>query len=64
MGNHATIFSTNVIQFRKNKKKSVFGWVSANVDPILSNSAPKSPTFGAIANINPTGMQWKGLAEF
>lgn len=35
--------------------------VSANVDPTFKNSATESPTFGAIAMVNPTGVQWKGL---
>ena len=26
-------------------------------------SAPESPTFGAIAKVNPTGVQWRGLAR-
>ena len=30
-------------------------------DPTLRNSLAESPTFGAIAEVNPTGVQWKGL---
>ena len=30
--------------------------------PTTRNCAPESPTFGAIARVNPTGVQWKGLA--
>ena len=47
------------------KLQSVFSLVigvSADADPTLRNSAPESPTFGAIAKVNPTGVQWRGLA--
>ena len=29
--------------------------------PTNKNCAPESPTFGAIAKVSPTGVQWKGL---
>ena len=47
------------------RDQSVFSLVigvSADADPTLRNSAPESPTFGAIAKVNPTGVQWRGLA--
>lgn len=33
-----------------------------NVDLTLRNGAPESPTFSAIAMVNPTALQWKALA--
>ena len=30
--------------------------------PDYQNYAPELPTFGAIARVNPTAVQWKGLA--
>lgn len=41
-------------------EKIVFGLfivVNADVDSTLRNRVTKSPTFGAIAKINPTGVQ-------
>ena len=35
---------------------------SANAVPTTKNYAPELPTFGAIARVNPTAVQWKGLA--
>ena len=34
---------------------------SANAVPTTKNYAPELPTFGAIAGVNPTAVQWKGL---
>jgi len=34
---------------------------SANAVPTTKNYAPELPTFGAIAEINPTAVQWKSL---
>ena len=34
---------------------------SANAVPTNKNYAPELPTFGAIAGVNPTAVQWKGL---
>ncbi len=35
--------------------------VSAYADPTLRNSDSESSTFGTIAEVNPTGVQWLGL---
>jgi len=34
---------------------------SANAVPTIKNYAPELPPFGAIAGVNPTEVQWKGL---
>ena len=34
---------------------------SANAVPTNKNYAPELPTFRAIAGVNPTAVQWKGL---
>jgi len=34
---------------------------SANAVPTIKNYAPELPTFGAIAGVNPTVVQWKDL---
>ena len=34
---------------------------SANAVPTLINCVPELPTFGVIAGVNPTEVQWKGL---
>ena len=34
---------------------------SANTVPSIRNYVPKLPTFGVIAGVSPTEVQWKGL---
>ena len=34
---------------------------SANAVPRIRNYVPKLPTFGVIAGVSPTEVQWKGL---
>ncbi len=53
------ILKTNICKERQSDLSLLIG-VSADADPTLRNSAPESPTFGAIAKVNPTGVQWKG----
>ena len=42
-----------------------FGWIMKGIartqSPTNKNCAPESPTFGVIAGVSPTGVQWKGL---
>ena len=36
--------------------------IARTQSPTNKNYAPELPTFGAIARVSPTGVQWKGLA--
>ena len=36
--------------------------IARTQSPTIKNYAPESPTFGAIARVNLTEVQWKGLA--
>ena len=36
--------------------------IARTQSPTTINAAPESPTFGVIARVSPTEVQWKGLA--
>jgi len=36
--------------------------IARTQSPLRKNYALESPTFGVIAGVSPTGVQWKGLA--
>ena len=40
----------------------VYQGIARTQSPTNKNYAPELPTFGAIARVSPTGVQWKGLA--
>jgi len=39
----------------------IYKGIARTQSPTIKNDAPESPTFGVIANVSQTSVQWKGL---
>ena len=47
---------------KKNKNIGLSRGLARTQTPTITNYAPEFPTFGEIARVSPTEVQWKGLA--
>ena len=52
---HTNLFSLLILHIKDHKG------IARTQSPTNKNCAPESPTFGAIAAVSPTEVQWKGL---
>lgn len=65
---HQWTTGDHCLREHKGKKEGVayfvieYQGIARTQSPTNKNYAPELPTFGAIARVSPTGVQWKGLA--